>query len=351
MGYVVAVVGATGLVGREMLRVLEERDFPVDELRPLASKRSAGAKLTFRGEEVVVKELREEEFDGVDIALFSAGAGVSREFAPKAAGRGAVVIDNSSAFRMDDDVPLVVPEVNPEDVWQHRGIIANPNCSTIQMVVALKPLADRYGIKRVVVATYQSVSGWGKEAVSQLWDEIKLVFDSNCGPDAEKIDEILSSADVNRVLAHPIAFNILPHIDVFSDKDYTKEEWKMINETKKIMHLPDILVSPTCVRVPSLRAHSEAVNVELKSPFSSIEEVKELLGNAAGVEVIDDPQLAKYPLALSASGKNAVFVGRIRPDLTVKNGINMWVVADNLRKGAALNAVQIAEVLIKRLEK
>ncbi len=347
MGYKVAVVGATGMVGQEMLKVLEERNFPVDEIRPLASARSKGKKVKFKGAEVEVEELTADAFDGLDFALFSAGAGVSKEFSPIAAKKGVVVIDNSSAFRMDPEVPLVVPEVNPEDAKKHKGIIANPNCSTIQMVVVLKPLADKYGIRRVVVATYQSVSGWGKEAVDQLWDELEFVM-SNCPrASAEELKDKLRSAGLKQVLAHPIAFNILPHIDVFADEDYTKEEWKMINETKKIMHLPDILVSPTCVRVPALKAHSEAVNVELKSEFGSVDEVKELLANSPGITVFDDVKNAVYPLALDVAGLDDVFVGRIRRDLTVPSGLNMWIVADNLRKGAALNAVQIAELLIE----
>lgn len=347
MGYKVAVVGATGLVGREMLRVLEQRNFPVDELRPLASSRSKGKKVPFKGAMVEVEELSEDKFEGLDFALFSAGASISREFAPKAAQRGVVVIDNSSAFRMDPEVPLVVPEVNPEDAKAHKGIIANPNCSTIQMVVVLKPLMDAYGLKRVVVATYQSVSGWGKEAVDQLWEELELVMKECPRCSAEEIKALLRNKEgLKRVLAHPIAFNALPHIDVFADEAYTKEEWKMINETKKILHNPDVKVSPTCVRVPALRAHSEAVNVELERAFSSLDEVKELLSKAPGVRVVDDPENAVYPLALDAGGEDDVFVGRIRRDLTVESGLNMWIVADNLRKGAALNAVQIAELLI-----
>ncbi len=346
MGYKVAVVGATGMVGREMLKVLEQRNFPVDEIRPLASARSKGKKVVFRGAEVEVEELQPECFEGIDFALFSAGASISREFSPIAAKKGAVVIDNSSAFRMDKDVPLVVPEVNPEDAKKHQGIIANPNCSTIQMVVVLKPLVDKYGIKRVVVATYQSVSGWGKEAVDQLWEELEFIIKNCDRAGAEELKQKLRGAQLKQVLTHPIAFNILPHIDVFADQNYTKEEWKMINETKKILHLPDIQVSPTCVRVPALQAHSEAVNIELKKEFSSIEEIKKLLASSPGITVLDDPSANSYPLALDVAGKDDVFVGRIRADLTVKSGLNLWIVADNLRKGAALNAVQIAELLV-----
>ncbi len=346
MGYKVAVVGATGMVGQEMLKVLEERNFPVDEIRPLASARSKGKKVLFKGAEVEVEELTADAFDGLDFALFSAGAGVSREFSPIAAQKGVVVIDNSSAFRMDPEVPLVVPEVNPEDAKKHKGIIANPNCSTIQMVVVLKPLADRYGIRRVVVSTYQSVSGWGKEAVDQLWNELEFIMDKCPRASAEQLKDEIRSAGLRQVLAHPIAFNVLPHIDVFADENYTKEEWKMINETKKIMHLPDILVTPTCVRVPVLKAHSEAVNVELKSDFGSIEEVRRLLSSSPGITVLDDVEKTVYPLALDVAGLDDVFIGRVRRDLTLPYGLNMWIVADNLRKGAALNAVQIAELLI-----
>ena len=349
MGYKVGVVGATGMVGREMLKVLEQRNFPVDEIRLLASERSKGKVMKFKGSEVEVQVLSPEGFDGLDFALFSAGGSVSKEFAPIAAKKGVVVIDNSSAWRMDKDVPLVVPEVNPDDAFKHNGIIANPNCSTIQMVVVLKPLADKYGIKRVVVSTYQSVSGWGKAAVDQLWQELKFIFESCDNCPAEELKEKMRSNDApSPVLAHPIAFNILPHIDVFSDEDYTKEEWKMINETKKILHLPDIEVSPTCVRVPVLKAHSEAVNVELKNEFGSIDEVKDLLSNSPGITVLDEPKNSKYPLALDVAGEDDVFVGRLRRDMTVDSGLNMWIVADNLRKGAALNAVQIAELLISK---
>ncbi len=347
MGYKVGVVGATGMVGREMLKVLEQRDFPVDEIRLLASERSKGRRLSFRGQEIEVEVLSPEGFDGLDFALFSAGGSISKEYAPIAAKKGVVVIDNSSAWRMDPDVPLVVPEVNPEDAFKHKGIIANPNCSTIQMVVVLKPLADKYGIRRVVVSTYQSVSGWGKAAVDQLWEELRFILENCDKCPAEELKAKLRSAEgLSRVLAHPIAFNALPHIDVFHDEGYTKEEWKMINETKKIMHLPDIEVSPTCVRVPVLKTHSEAVNVELKEKFSSLDEVMQVLSSAKGVTVLDDPDNDVYPLALDMAGEDDVFVGRIRRDFTVESGLNLWIVADNLRKGAALNAVQIAELLI-----
>jgi len=347
MGFRVAVCGATGMVGREMLKVLEQRKFPVDELRALASARSKGKELEFQGKRVIVEELTKDSFEGVDFALFSAGGSVSKEFAPYAAKAGAVVIDNSSAFRMDKDVPLIVPEVNPDDAFKHKGIIANPNCSTIQMVVALKPLYDKYGISRIVVSTYQSVSGWGKAAMDQLWQEVALVS-VNPGMGAEQVKDALRSGKQKQVLAHPIAFNVLPHIDVFSDDGYTKEEFKMINETKKIFGDDSILVSPTCVRVPVLIAHSESVNVQLKKTFSSIDEVKDVLSKGKGITVLDDVENDVYPLALDAAGKDDVFVGRIRPDKTVKSGLNLWIVSDNLRKGAALNAVQIAELLASR---
>jgi len=344
MGFKVAVCGATGMVGKEMLNVLEQRDFPVDELRALASARSKGKELEFKGKRIIVEELTENSFDGIDFALFSAGGHVSKEFAPAAAKTGAVVIDNSSAFRMDKNVPLVVPEVNPKAAFKHQGIIANPNCSTIQMVVALKPLYDRYGISRIVVATYQSVSGWGKAAMDQLWQEVSLVS-VNPGMNSEKVKEVLRSGKQKQVLAHPIAFNVLPHIDVFSEEGYTKEEFKMINETRKIFEDNSIKISPTCVRVPVLISHSEAVNVEFEKKFSSIEDVKKILSQGKGITVLDDMANDIYPLAIDAAGKDNVFVGRIRRDLTIESGVNVWIVADNLRKGAALNAVQIAELL------
>jgi aspartate-semialdehyde dehydrogenase len=325
--YKVAVAGATGLVGRAMMTVLEEQNFPIEEFRPLASARSAGTEVSFKGRKVKVIELTGDCFEGVDFALFSAGAGVSKEFAPKAVQHGTVVIDNSSAFRMDPDVPLVVPEVNPKDAFKHRGIIANPNCSTIQMVVALKPLHDAFGIRRVVVSTYQSVTGAGKKGINQLEDEI-------AGHPLR-----------DRKFPHPIAYNILPHIDVFLPDGYTKEEQKMANETKKIMG-KDIPVTATAVRVPVVGGHSEAVNVEFNNPCS-VEDARENLSRAPGVIVQDDPNSNLYPMPIYAYGKNEVFVGRIRKDFSVPNGINMWIVSDNVRKGAATNAVQIAELLIK----
>jgi aspartate-semialdehyde dehydrogenase len=332
--YTVAVAGATGAVGRRMLSILEERAFPVGRLRALASARSVGQKLPFAGGEVSVEELREDAFEGVDIALFSAGGGVSQEFAPHAVRHGAVVIDNSSAFRMDKDVPLVVPEVNPEALKNPVALVANPNCSTIQMVVALKPLHDHYRIRRVVVSTYQSVSGSGQKAIDELLAQSRQAL---AGEPLEK-----------RVYPHPIAFNCLPHIDVFLHSGYTKEEMKMVNETRKILADNTIEVCPTTVRVPVLYAHSEAVNVETEKNIDAAE-VRVLLARQPGIEVVDRPEANAYPLARDAAGRDPVYVGRIRADLTRKNAVNLWIVADNLRKGAALNAVQIAELLIRRL--
>jgi aspartate-semialdehyde dehydrogenase len=333
-GYRVAVVGATGAVGQEMLKILEERNFPVSDIRLLASSRSAGKKLRFKGEEVTVEELKPESFEGIDIALFSAGGDRSKQFAPEAVKRGAVVIDNSSAFRMEPDVPLVVPEVNPEDVDWHKGIIANPNCSTIQMVVVLKPLYDISRIKRVVVATYQAVSGAGAQAIEELKEQTRAVLEGKPVPLPAKIPK-------------QIAFNCVPHIDKFFPNGYTREEIKMINETKKIMHDDGIKVSPTCVRVPVFVGHSEAVNVEFEGPVS-VEEAREALERAPGVKVVDDFENLVYPMPIDVAGKDDVLVGRIRKDDTIENGLNLWIVGDNLRKGAALNAVQIAELLIQR---
>jgi aspartate-semialdehyde dehydrogenase len=326
--YTVAVVGATGLVGRTMITVLEEQKFPVERLLPLASARSAGSEVPFHGKPIKVQKLTAESFAGVDFALFSAGASVSLEFSPKAAERGAVVIDNSSAFRMDAAVPLIVPEVNPDDAFKHHGIIANPNCSTIQMVVALKPLHDAFTIKRIVVSTYQSVSGAGKKGINQLEDEL-------AGRPLR-----------DKKFPHPIAYNVLPHIDVFLPNGYTKEEQKMVLETKKIMGA-DIPVTATTVRVPVTGGHSESVNVEFEKPCTP-EEVRSLLGRAPGIIVLDDPDANLYPLPLYAFGKNEVFVGRIRRDETVASGVNLWIVSDNVRKGAATNAVQIAQLLTRQ---
>ncbi|MBI1802946.1 MAG: aspartate-semialdehyde dehydrogenase [Ignavibacteriae bacterium] len=320
----VAVVGATGLVGRKMIQVLEERNFPVGNLRLLASKKSVGKKITFRDMDYAVEELTPNSFMGIDIALFSAGAAVSKEFAPVAARAGALAIDNSSAWRMDKDVPLVVPEVNPDAIVLHKGIIANPNCSAIQMVVALKPLHDRWKIKRVVVSTYQSVTGAGNLAVRQL--ESELAKDAN----------------PTKKFPHPIAFNVLPQVDVFVDGGYTKEEMKMVNETKKIMGDDSINVTATCVRVPVIGGHSEAVNLEFENPYT-LEEVYDVLRRAPGICLQDDVNQSIYPMPIWSHECDEVFVGRIRRDETIKNGLNLWIVSDNLRKGAATNAVQIAE--------
>ena len=328
--YNVAVAGATGAVGRKMLEILEERKFPVATLKALASAKSVGQTLTFNGGPVTVEELNENSFEGVDISLFSAGASVSRQFAPSAVKSGCIVIDNSSAFRMEPDVPLVVPEVNPDAINSNAGIIANPNCSTIQMVVVLKPIHDKFKIKRVVVSTYQSVSGSGQKAIKELQNQIKNLLDGK-------------TAKLN-VYPHQIAFNCIPHIDIFLDNGYTKEEMKMIDETRKILGDPSIMVSPTTVRVPVFYSHSESINVETLRPINA-REVRELLSGMNGIRVIDNPETNEYPLAIDGAGKDEVFVGRIRDDISCKNAINFWVVSDNLRKGAALNAVQIAEYL------
>jgi len=330
--YTVAVVGATGAVGSEMIEVLEERVFPVGTLIPLASSRSAGGTITFKGEDVLIQVLTQESFAGVDIALFSAGADISREFAPIAAKAGAVVIDNSAAWRMEPDVPLVVPEVNAQDLVNHKGIIANPNCSTIQMVVALKPLHDRARIRRIVVTTLQSVSGTGKEAMDELMIETQ---------------DLLSFKEATpKVYPYQIAFNCLPQIDEFLPSGYTKEEMKMLHETRKIMGDRTIQVTATTVRVPVYVGHSEAVNIETEHKLSA-NEARAILSEAPGVLVFDDPAHKVYPMPLDVAGKDEVYVGRIREDESIANGLNLWVVADNLRKGAALNAVQIAECLVK----
>ncbi len=328
---VVAVAGATGAVGTEMLRVLEARKFPVKELIPLASARSVGKKLTFAGEEIVVRELGDDSFEGVDVALFSAGAARSKKFAPAAVAAGAVVVDNSSAFRMDDDVPLVVPEVNPSTVLGHHGIIANPNCSTIQMVVVLYPLHREHGIIRVVVTTFQAVSGTGKNAVEELSRQIKQI------QEGEPVTA--------EIYPHQIAYNALPHIDVFGEDGYTREETKMIEETRKIMGEPGMAITATTVRIPVFVGHSESVNIQFGNPVEP-GAARALLEKAPGVEVFDDPQSDKYPMAIYCEGKDPSYVGRIRVDHSAPNALNLWIVSDNLRKGAALNAVQIAELLL-----
>lgn len=323
----VAVVGVTGMVGRTFLKVLEETKLPVENYYMLASSRSAGKKIEFMGKEYIVEELNEHSFDGgrIDIALFSAGGSTSEKYSPIAAANGVVVIDNSSAWRMDPTVPLVVPEVNPEDILWNKGIIANPNCSTIQAVVALKPLHDKYKIKRVVYSTYQAVSGAGMGGYLDLENGLK--------------------GEAPKKFPYPIANNCLPHIDVFTENGYTKEEIKMIQETRKILHDDSIKVTATTVRVPVFNSHSESINVEFEKPFD-LSELKEVLKNAPGIVVQDDPENLVYPMAVNATGTNETYVGRIRRDDSVESGINIWVVADNIRKGAAANAVQIAQAYI-----
>jgi aspartate-semialdehyde dehydrogenase len=331
----VAVVGATGAVGHEMLRVLEERKFPVGEIRLLASERSEGSFLEFDNDEFMVHKLTKDSFNGIDIALFSAGGDRSKEFCPAAAAAGAVCIDNSSAWRMDPAVPLVVPEVNPQDIalYKNKGIIANPNCSTIQMVVALKPLHDVARIKRIVVSTYQAVSGTGQKAI----DELRI-----------QVGELLNGRPAeSKVYPHQIAFNCLPHIDSFLDNGYTKEEMKMVNETRKIMGDNSIRVTATTVRVPVFYGHSESVNIETEKKLTP-DQARELLSLAPGILVVDDASQELYPLAIDAAGQDLTYVGRIREDESIDNGLNLWVVADNLRKGAATNAVQIAELLVAK---
>lgn len=330
-GYRLCVVGATGAVGQEILDVLEERDFPVESLRVCATSRSAGKEVQFKGEKLIVEETRVSSFKNIDIALFAGGA-ASKEFAKEAQKQGAIVVDNSSAFRLDPDVPLVVPEVNPEDVKSHKGIIANPNCSTIIMVVPLKPIYDAVGIKRVVVSTYQAVSGSGAAAIEELRLQSKALLN---GETYEP-----------RVYPYQIAFNLIPHIDVFMDLDYTKEEWKMVKETQKIFHRHTMAITATTVRVPIFRCHSEAINIETERKITP-QEVKDLLSNAPGVIVKDNPEAKEYPMPIDAVKRDEVFVGRIRQDNSIENGINMFVVADQLRKGAATNAVQIVELLIQ----
>jgi len=328
----VAVVGATGAVGNEMIETLEQRKFPVKNLKLLASERSLGVSIGYMGHEVPVEVLREDSFKGVDIGLFSPGGAVSQKFAPIAAASGCVVIDNTSAFRMEPDVPLVVPEVNGHAIkdYRKRGIIANPNCSTIQMVVALKPLHDAARIKRIVVSTYQAVSGTGKKAIAELEAQVLAIYNN------KEVE--------HKVYPHQIAFNCLPHIDVFLDNGYTREEMKMANETKKIMEDESILVTATTVRVPVFYGHSESVNVEFERELLP-DEARKILSKAPGVKVVDDPKNNLYPLAIHAAGTDETFVGRIRKDESIPHGLNLWIVADNIRKGAALNAVQIAEIL------
>lgn len=324
-----AIVGASGLVGRTFLKVLEERDFPFENIYMMSSYRSAGKTVTFKGKDYVLEELTEHSFDKpIDIALFSAGGSTSEKFAPIAAAHGCTVVDNSSAWRMDPEVPLVVPEVNPKDIEWNKGIIANPNCSTIQAMVALKPLHDKYKIKRIVYSTYQAVSGSGLKGIKDL-------------------EEGLKGNDIMTAYPHPIANNCLPHIDVFQENGYTKEEMKMINETHKILGDNDIKVTATTVRVPVFACHSESINVEFEKPFD-LDELKQTLADFEGLNLMDDPANNVYPLARDIEGRDDVYVGRVRRDFSVENGVNIWVVADNIRKGAATNAVQIAELLLNR---
>ena len=336
--YNVAILGATGAVGQEFLNLIEERNFPFAELKLLASKRSAGKKIQFMGKEYTVEEATENSFEGIDIALF-AGGSISKTLGPFAAKAGAVVIDNSSTFRMDPEVPLVVPEVNPEAIAQHKGIIANPNCSTIIMVMALKPLYDVSKIKRIVVSTYQAVSGGGKEAMEELENQVKAISEGK-----EVVANILPGASLEK--HYQIAFNLIPQIDVFKDNLYTKEEMKMIDETKKIMSDDDMRITATTIRVPVYRSHAESVNVEFEDEVT-VEKAREVLANFPGVILNDDPSQQAYPMPLFTSGKNDVEVGRIRKDYSIENGLNFWVCGDQIRKGAALNAVQIAEYMIE----
>lgn len=333
----VAVVGATGAVGEQIIRLLSERDFPVAELRLLASARSAGKTISFKGKDVPIQEATPESFQDIDIALFSAGGSISKALVPHAVEAGAVCIDNTNAFRMDPETPLIVPEVNIDRINEHKGLIANPNCSTIQMVTALKPLVDKYGISKIIVSTYQAVSGAGVSAINETYRQSKEVIEGNpAHPDILPVSSL--------PVKHQIAFNAVPQIDVFTENGYTNEEMKMVNETIKIFADDSIEVTPTCVRIPVIYGHSESVYVELKQDVQ-VEEIKALLAQAPGIVVEDDPEQQLYPLATSAAGKNDVFVGRIRKDLYNPRGLNLWIVSDNLLKGAAWNAVQIAEYI------
>ncbi|WFE15840.1 aspartate-semialdehyde dehydrogenase [Bacillus atrophaeus] len=339
-GLHVAVVGATGAVGQQMLKTLEDRNFEMDTLTLLSSKRSAGTKVTFKGEEYTVQEAVPESFEGVNIALFSAGGSVSQALAPEAVKRGAIVIDNTSAFRMDENTPLVVPEVNEADLHEHNGIIANPNCSTIQMVAALEPIRKAYGLNKVIVSTYQAVSGAGNEAAKELYSQTQAILNK------EEIEPAIMPVKGDQK-HYQIAFNAIPQIDKFQDNGYTFEEMKMINETKKIMHMPKLEVAATCVRLPIETGHSESVYIEVDRDNATVEEIKNLLKEAPGITLQDDPNEQLYPMPAEAVGKRDVFVGRIRKDLDRANGFHLWVVSDNLLKGAAWNSVQIAESLKK----
>ncbi|WP_050181400.1 aspartate-semialdehyde dehydrogenase [Domibacillus robiginosus] len=339
-GFRVAVVGATGAVGQQMLKTLEERNFPIKTLTLLSSARSAGKTVSFRGEEVTIQEAKPESFEGIDIALFSAGGSVSEALAPEAAKRGAIVIDNTSAFRMHPDVPLVVPEVNKEDLRNHKGIIANPNCSTIQMLVALEPIRQAAGLKKVIVSTYQAVSGAGAKAVEELYSQTKAIVNN------ESFEPQILPVGSDKK-HYQIAFNAIPQIDKFQDNGFTYEEMKMINETKKIMHMEDLPVAATCVRLPIATGHSESLYFETEKGGLSAADIQALLKDAPGVVLQDNPSEQLYPMPADCVGKNDTFVGRIRKDLDTDNGFHMWVVSDNLLKGAAWNSVQIAETLIE----
>ncbi|OCA83790.1 aspartate-semialdehyde dehydrogenase [Pseudobacillus wudalianchiensis] len=339
-GFHIALVGATGAVGQQMLKTLEEREFPIRQLTLLSSARSAGKALFYKGEEVIVQEAKPESFEGVDIALFSAGGSISKQLAPEAVKRGAVVVDNTSAYRMDENVPLVVPEVNKEDLRKHNGIIANPNCSTIQMVAALEPIRQSYGLKKVIVSTYQAVSGAGAQAINEMYSQTQSLLDGK-----EVTPELLPVGSDKK--HYQIAFNAIPQIDKFQENGFTFEEMKMINETKKIMHMPELSVAATCVRLPVETGHSESVYFEVETQGLTAADIKGKLKDAPGVVLQDNPDEQVYPMPAQCVGKKEVFVGRVRKDLDQDTGFHMWVVSDNLLKGAAWNSVQIAETLIE----
>jgi aspartate-semialdehyde dehydrogenase len=338
--YHIAVVGATGAVGAELFRVLERRNFPIAKIRALASGKSAGRKVQFRNQPIIVEELGENSFDKLDIAFFSAGGDISRKFVPIARKAGAIVIDNSSVFRMDPDVPLVIPEINGQDAKQHRGLIANPNCTTAVALMAIYPLHRAFGVRRVFAASYQAVSGSGARAIAELKSQVEAAALATASPSGGGQDRQSTA----QVYPHPIAFNVLPHVDVFLESGYTKEEMKMQNEGRKIMHLPEFRASVTCVRVPVYRAHSVAVSAEFENKVS-VEQAREVLAKAPGLELVDEPQKNRYPMPLNVAGKDNCEVGRVRLDCAFENGLAFWVSGDQLLKGAALNAVQIAELL------
>ena len=337
-GYHIAVVGATGAVGQELLRVLERRNFPVASLRPISSARSAGKSARFRDESVSVQQLSEDSFEKIDVAFFSAGGEISRKYVPIACQADAIAIDNSSAFRMDEHVPLVIPEINAEDVRRHRGLIANPNCTTAITLMALFPLHRVFGVRRIFAASYQAVSGSGAHAIDELTQQINVAARNSAPP------VLPGSTTPATVYPHPIAFNVLPHVDSFLETGYTKEEMKMQNEARKILHLPQFCASATCVRVPVYRAHSVAVSAEFERTVS-LERAREVLAKAPGLELVDEPQNNRYPMPLGVTGKDNCQVGRVRVDCAFENGLSFWVSGDQLLKGAALNAVQIAELL------